>query len=163
MKKTKTAPIHQSLIAPPTLIITPPIIGESASQAMHLPVSPGGPEFVKSLTVSMTLDRRSQKKKQEPTLGLSGPKSVGAVPGVSPLILIPDAKRTQQKVKSAPLTSTDGAKIAGGKKKSSGPSFSKIAILSSFFERKAAQEAGLIPPTQPHQRLFPWSGGKDRK
>ncbi|XP_013074664.2 SNF-related serine/threonine-protein kinase-like isoform X1 [Biomphalaria glabrata] len=167
MKKTKTAPIHQSIVAPPTLIITPPIVGESASQAMRLPVSPGGQEFVKSLTISMTLDRRSgqRKKQQEENVGLTGARSVGTTPGSgAPIILIPDAnnKKPQHKVKSAPLTSESG-KTSSGKKKSSGPSFSKIAILSSFFERKAAQEAGLIPPAQPHQRLFPWSGGKDRK
>ncbi|KAI8759432.1 SNF-related serine/threonine-protein kinase [Biomphalaria glabrata] len=166
MKKTKTAPIHQSIVAPPTLIITPPIVGESASQAMRLPVSPGGQEFVKSLTISMTLDRRSgqRKKQQEENVGLTGARSVGTTPGSgAPIILIPDAnnKKPQHKVKSAPLTSESG-KTSSGKKKSSGPSFSKIAILSSFFERKAAQEAGLIPPAQPHQRLFPWSGGKDR-
>ncbi|KAH9515630.1 hypothetical protein Btru_011592 [Bulinus truncatus] len=167
MKKTKTAPIHQSIVAPPTLVITPPVMGESASQAMRLPVSPGGPEFVKSLTFSMTLDRRSGQKKKHAEVGadLTGPRSLGSVPGSGPpIILIPDAnsKKSHHKVKSAPLTS-EGGKASAGRKKSSGPSFSKIAILSSFFERKAAQEAGLIPPTQPHQRLFPWSGGKERK
>lgn len=167
-KKTKTAPIHQTNVALPTLVITPPTHGDSASHGIGLSVSPGGSEFVKSLTTSMTLDRRSSQRKRQDQhrLAFSSAHSTATMVRSSPTSSLnaDGNKKSQQKVKSAPLVSPSGeaAKISE-KKKRSGPSFSKIAILSSFFERKAAQEAGLIPRTPPHQRLFPWSGGKDRK
>lgn len=165
MKKTKTAPIRQIGVAsPPTLIITPPIVGGSASPAMGLPVSPGGSEFVKSLTTSMTLDRRSNQRRRpdQQRMGLSAARA-GIVSGCASTAFENKGK-SQHKVKSDPLVTSSGETIKmAEKKKRQGLSFSKIAILSSFFERKAAQEAGLIPRTLPHQRLFPWSGGKDRK
>lgn len=166
-----TAPIQrsQSGNSPPTLVITPPIVVEPSSSTV---ISPGGPDFVKSLTTSMTLDRRCHRKKPlpvQPPLGAL-PRPVSPKGGcveilktssTSSLLLSDDKK--SPRVKSAPLTSSEGVKAVVSKKKSSGQSFSKIAILSAFFERKAAQESGAVAPSQPHQRLFPWMGGKDKK
>ncbi|XP_005093281.1 SNF-related serine/threonine-protein kinase isoform X2 [Aplysia californica] len=176
MKKTKTAPVHKCGGIPPTLVITPPIVEEPGARGVgSAAVSPGGPDFVKSLTTSMTLDRRTnhRKKLEGPSqhrmtmsanLGLPSPASAPASAPSGPLIPKMDEKgKPQQRVRSAPLTTHEGVKAVVAKKKSSAPSFSKIAILSSFFERKAAQESGALPPPQPHQRLFPWMGGRDRK
>ncbi|KAK3778545.1 hypothetical protein RRG08_064414 [Elysia crispata] len=156
VKKTKTAPINKSGAAPPALVITPPVSGESSS-LMKLPVSPGGPEYVKSLTTSMTLDRRNGSRKknehQPPGKTCACPLQNVGVPLLPPKGHV---RKDKQRVKSAPLSSGDGGLASTVKKKSSGPSFSKIAILSSFFERRAAQEAGTIAPQRPHQRLLPW-------
>ena len=163
MKKTKTAPIHKSGAAPPALVITPPVSGESSS-LMNLPVSPGGPEYVKSLTTSMTLDRRNgnRKKSEHQSSGKTGPSPIQsiAVPLLPPKGQI---RKDKQRVKSAPLSTGDGG-LASTVKKKSNSSFSKIAILSSFFERRAAQEAGTVAPQKPHQRLLPWMAvTRDRK
>ena len=164
VKKTKTAPINKSGAAPPALVITPPVSGESSS-LMKLPVSPGGPEYVKSLTTSMTLDRRNGSRKknehQPPGKTCACPLQNVGVPLLPPKGHV---RKDKQRVKSAPLSSGDGGLASTVKKKSSGPSFSKIAILSSFFERRAAQEAGTIAPQRPHQRLLPWMAvTRDRK
>lgn len=177
LRKMNTAPIHKTQYGgnhPPSLVITPPIIIDSCSGTATSP-SPGGPDFMKSLTMSVTLDRRNQRKKllplQQPLSCLPGPSSQSADAGsdgakkkssASLSVLSKDDKKTPR-VKSAPLTSNEGVKAVVGKKKNIGQSFSRIAILSAFFERKADQESGAVPRPKPHQRLFPWLSGKDKK
>lgn len=90
--------------------------------------------FMKSLTMSMTLDRRKRQQ------------SLGIIPATmtSPL-------RMRKQMATGQTTSMQtGDKHT--KKKSD--SFSKIAILSSFFERKAAVAAGKATPPDLRAAFF---------
>lgn len=169
-KKIKTELVNTATVIDPSFIVSPPLMRGAGTQTIGLPESPGGPEFVKTLTTSMTLDRRisHHKKQSERSIGLSGALSAGVGANHSPPVTFREernVKKSHQKAKSAPLMSSPGEsfKVTEKKKKQPGPAISKIAILSSFFERKAAQESGHLQQTPPRQRLFPWIGKKDRK
>lgn len=122
IKKTKTAPLAQLLdkLAP----IAEPDSAPLLSSSNALKKNP----FVKTITDTMTLDRKN-KKKASPKMDLKGslsPRSIARRMGT--------LKPIDPPVIQEPINNTDV------KKKRS--HFSKIAILSSFFERKAAAVAG---------------------
>jgi len=81
-------------------------------------------DYFKSLTTSQTLDRRAKHKVNQQTL--SSPKTA------SPRMVRPSINRSNPEVREPQA-----------KSKSKKPrAFSKIAILSSFFEQKIAALAG---------------------
>ena len=142
VKKTKTAPIspacppHSVVGDSPSILISPPVEESSTSP---------GPCFVKSLTTSMTLDRRKSSKKQ-PAQPLSGSIS----PRTAQRKMSAVGERMSQRksspsgdepprllIKNVMSKSDPGA----GAKRPPAPPISKIALLSSFFERKAKQAA----------------------
>ncbi|XP_076449027.1 uncharacterized protein LOC143285548 isoform X2 [Babylonia areolata] len=151
MKKTKTAPIppvRPFQIGPisPSILVSPPVEESTTSP---------GPCFVKSLTTSMTLDRRKSGKKHHQPPAVSGTVS----PHVPPLQRqksSPGEKATptsQRKNSVSGISGDHSPRLvkkniqmsksdpgAGSKRAPSTP-VSKIALLSSFFERKAKEAA----------------------
>ena len=86
-------------------------------------------DYFKSLTTSMTLDRRSSLKKQHEEMKAVKERSVS-----------PRMERVMSSSQgSRPVIPVVKEPVAVKKKKPRG--FSKIAILSSFFEKKAADVA----------------------
>lgn len=111
IKKTKTAPVSQN-----------------ANQLLAIPESPSSEfspsadarlDYFKSLTTSQTLDRRAKHKVNQ---GVTSPKTA------SPRMTRPSINRSNPEV---------GEPAARAKQKKP-RAFSKIAILSSFFEQKIA-------------------------
>lgn len=140
VKKTKTAPI--SLASPtfglisPSVLVSPPVDDSSTSP---------GPYFVKSLTTSMTLDRRKGSKKlaAQPLSGAVSPRTMErklSSPGerTAPTRSPPICDKWSCLVGKNVMSKSDPG--AGAKKSPVAP-ISKIALLSSFFERKAKQAA----------------------
>ncbi|KAL8593106.1 hypothetical protein ACOMHN_018032 [Nucella lapillus] len=140
VKKTKTAPIPPARsfqLGPisPSILVSPPV-EESTS-------SPGS-YFVKSLTTSMTLDRRKSSKKQQTMAGNLSPRAPQRK------ISAPTEKPRERKSsvsgdnsprlvkKNIQMSRSDPG--AGSRRAPSAP-VSKIALLSSFFERKAKEAA----------------------
>ncbi|XP_071092225.1 SNF-related serine/threonine-protein kinase-like [Haliotis cracherodii] len=136
VKKTKTAPIGWGMDAD-SLSISPTI-----SQPMSADGSLNRPVFVKTLTSSMTLDRKSSQKKRPSKLGSITPGEVG-LPSPTEINLLSKSEPDAENMKKSISVSAK---------------FSKIAILSSFFERKAAAAAGK-GPTPDHKTGFFLPGG----
>ncbi|XP_061162717.1 serine/threonine-protein kinase MARK2-like isoform X2 [Saccostrea echinata] len=146
-KKTRTAPLFNQT-------------------ALDIPVSPPPGEsrndFMKSLTTSMTLDRKAVNKSNlktdrsgsltgaepNPVLQLSAQRSGSVSPQTGIRRFLPSLGTIPDTVLTGSRSSTDLDKISqsNGKKKGFAP-ISKIQILKSFFERKVAQLSG--KPTTP--------------
>ncbi|KAK3610275.1 hypothetical protein CHS0354_029735 [Potamilus streckersoni] len=151
-KKTKTAPLWSSssyeLIpelpeSPTTEILNPVSVVAGRSQNQN---------YFKSLTTSMTLDRRTLGKKSKP------PSSLPAVKSESPQ-LEPSKLPLREAPKKLPVIQ-EPVSVKRPKSKA----FSKIAILSSFFEHKAAALVGKGPLAEKKGGLFPLRGfGKKKK
>nr|XP_022340449.1 SNF-related serine/threonine-protein kinase-like isoform X3 [Crassostrea virginica] len=147
-KKTRTAPLFNQT-------------------ALDIPVSPppvdSRHDFMKSLTTSMTLDRRAVKSniktdrsgsltgaEPSPILQLSAQRSGSVSPHAGIRRFLPSLGTIPDTVLTGSRSSTDLDKISqsssSGKKKGFAP-ISKIQVLKSFFERKVAQLSG--KPTTP--------------
>ncbi|XP_048748028.1 SNF-related serine/threonine-protein kinase-like isoform X4 [Ostrea edulis] len=146
VKKTRTAPLFNQT-------------------ALDIPVSPPPIEsrhdFMKSLTTSMTLDRRALRSniKTDRSGSLTGTESNAGLQldaqrsgSMSPQTgirrFLPSLGTIPDTVLTGSRSSTDLDKISqsNGKKKGFAP-ISKIQVLKSFFERKVAQLSG--KPTTP--------------
>lgn len=149
VKKTRTAPLFNQT-------------------ALDIPVSPPPVEsrhdFMKSLTTSMTLDRRAVKSniktdrsgsltgaEPSPVFPLAAAQRSGSVsPQTGIRRFLPSLGTIPDTVLTGSRSSTDLDKISqsssNSKKKGFAP-ISKIQILKSFFERKVAQLSG--KPTTP--------------
>nr|XP_011450899.2 SNF-related serine/threonine-protein kinase isoform X1 [Crassostrea gigas] len=149
VKKTRTAPLFNQT-------------------ALDIPVSPPPVEsrhdFMKSLTTSMTLDRRAVKSniktdrsgsltgaEPSPVFQLAAAQRSGSVsPQTGIRRFLPSLGTIPDTVLTGSRSSTDLDKISqsssNSKKKGFAP-ISKIQILKSFFERKVAQLSG--KPTTP--------------
>ncbi|ESO95008.1 hypothetical protein LOTGIDRAFT_160764 [Lottia gigantea] len=141
LKKTKTAPLGLQCL--PTSDIIEPF--------SNFPLglnSPGTkPEFVKSITDSMTLDRKNSQNKKKKAI-ISG--------AVSPQV---DIKPLS--VSEAPPGSYKTLESKSPKKPQK--AFSKIAILSSFFERKAvATASGNTPAAERKAGFFVKQGNRKK-
>ena len=145
--KTKHSLLNRLKKAPTSLKITPPIIEEPhTADSSTAVVSPGGPDF-KSITTSMTLGRRNKKHGVMPKF-MKTPEDLKLplqlAPQTASVVADNESSRkdnkgkTHQRVCSAPLTTHEGVKAMNIKKKTV-TKFSKISLLSSFFERKGAQ------------------------
>lgn len=167
VKKSKTALIYKNVVAP-AKVPRSPVQRVTDAATLGLSVSPIGPEFVKRLTTSTTLDRRNSQRKPKPHLVpiSDAQKDGGRLVGTSSLPPTADkhSRKDHHKVKSAPLVSSSPEAVKPGeKKKKAEPPFSKISILSSYFEHKAAQQAGHSPHASAAQQFLPRNDERNRK
>ena len=159
LKKTKTAPI-----APPRPTLT--ISGNSPSILVSPPVEDSstspGPYFVKSLTTSMTLDRRKSNKKPplQPLAGSISPRSAqrNEKSKSAPRKASMSGDHSPRLIKkNIPMSKSDPG---SGSKRTAAPPVSKIALLSSFFERKAKEAAA---GDKPLRFNLGWLTGRNRR
>lgn len=120
-------------------------MSQSANQMLAIPESPSSEyspsdarlDYFKSLTTSQTLDRRAKNKVQQQ--GTSSPKTA------SPRMVRPSINRSNPEVREP---------VARAKSKKP-RAFSKIAILSSFFEQKIAALANSGSASKGRSWKFP--------
>ncbi|XP_041375698.1 SNF-related serine/threonine-protein kinase-like isoform X2 [Gigantopelta aegis] len=134
LKKTKTAPLGLGLDLDSLNI--KPLQGPASAEIGSL----SRPLFVKSITGTMTLDRKDSLKKRQSQ--------------VSPITPDMDTSRLGE-LESKPETQ----EVV--KKKSTG--FSKIAILSSFFERKAGSSTSGKSPVSEHKSGHFWNAIRKKR
>ncbi|KAL5022347.1 hypothetical protein ScPMuIL_001502 [Solemya velum] len=133
IKKTRTAPLTELMdkLAPIAEPDMPTLPSPNITKTNH---------FVKTITDTMTLDRKNKKKSSTKTdlKGSLSPRTIArCLGGMKPV---------------DPPTITEPANSSHAKQKQS--RFSKIAILSSFFERKAAAAASKVPSSDWKKGFF---------
>ncbi|KAK6185337.1 hypothetical protein SNE40_007592 [Patella caerulea] len=139
LKKTKTAPIgfHTQQQSPHDIVFSAPV-GITSPELK--------PSFVKCITDSMTLDRKNSQNKKKGMISGSVSPQVDIKPlSVSEEPMVP-VKKLEAKSPKKPHKS-----------------FSKIAILSSFFERKAvASASGNTPAAERKAGFFVKHGNRKK-
>lgn len=127
IKKTKTAPVSQNASH---------LLAIAESPSLELSPSDARLDYFKSLTTSQTLDRRAKHKIHQ---GPISPKTA------SPQMVRPPINRSNPEIREP---------VARAKQKKP-RAFSKIAILSSFFEQKIAALANSSSQSKGRSWKFP--------